>query len=61
MFLIKGNVIEGKSTATVFSGILGTLFDYSSTKKLFLPINEILEPVIVYEKGVVVTKFQAKV
>jgi gamma-glutamyltranspeptidase/glutathione hydrolase len=60
----KGNVIEGKSTATALaSGIPGTIAGIFEVHKKYgsLPINEILEPVIALaERGVVVTKFQAE-
>lgn len=65
MFLDKDrNVIEGKSTATVFaSGVPGTLAGLFAVHKKHgsLPIAEILAPVIsLAKKGVIVTKFQAK-
>ena len=65
MFLDKkGNVIEGKSTATALaSGIPGTIAGIFEVHKKYgsLPMSEILEPVIALaEKGVIVTKFQAE-
>jgi len=65
MFLDKkGNVIEGKSTATALaSGIPGTIAGIFEVHKKYgsLPMSEILKPVIALaEKGVVVTKFQAE-
>lgn len=60
----KGNVIEGKSTATALaSGIPGTIAGIFEVHKKYgsLPISEILKPVIALaERGVVVTKFQAE-
>jgi gamma-glutamyltranspeptidase/glutathione hydrolase len=60
----KGNVIEGKSTATALaSGIPGTIAGIFEVHKKYgsLSISEILKPVIALaERGVVVTKFQAK-
>ncbi|MEZ7506030.1 gamma-glutamyltransferase [Flavobacterium sp. Arc2] len=60
----KGNVIEGKSTASaVASGIPGTLAGLFAVHKKYgsLPIAEILAPVIALaENGVVVTEFQAQ-
>ncbi|CAM4133338.1 gamma-glutamyltransferase [Flavobacterium sinopsychrotolerans] len=65
MFLDKkGNVIVGKSTETAMaSGIPGTIAGIFEVHKKYgsLPISEILKPVIALaERGVVVTKFQAK-
>lgn len=65
MFLDKkGNVIEGKSTATALaSGIPGTIAGIFEVHKKYgsLPMSEILEPIIALaEKGVIVTKFQAE-
>ncbi|RTY91954.1 gamma-glutamyltransferase [Flavobacterium sp. RSP46] len=65
MFLDKkGNVIEGKSTATALaSGIPGTIAGIFEVHKKYgsLPISEILKPVIALaERGVIVTKFQAE-
>lgn len=65
MFLDKkGNVIDGKSTATAFaSGVPGTLAGLFEVHKKYgtLPISEILAPVIALaKKGVVVTDHQAK-
>jgi gamma-glutamyltranspeptidase/glutathione hydrolase len=60
----KGNVIEGKSTATALaSGIPGTIAGIFEVHKKYgsLPISKILEPVIALaERGVVVTRFQAE-
>lgn len=65
MYLDKnGNVIEGKSRETALaSGIPGTIAGIFEVHKKYgsLPISEILKPVIALaERGVVVTKFQAK-
>ena len=65
MFLDKkGNVIDGKSTATAFaSGVPGTLAGLFEVHKKYgkLPIAAILAPVIALaKKGVVVTDHQAK-
>lgn len=65
MFLDKkGNVIDGKSTATAFaSGVPGTLAGLFEVHKKYgtLSISEILAPVIALaKKGVVVTDHQAK-
>jgi gamma-glutamyltranspeptidase/glutathione hydrolase len=65
MFLDQdGNVIEGKSRATVFaSGVPGTIAGIFEVHQKYgsMPISEILKPVIVLaERGVVVTEFQAK-
>ena len=65
MFLDKeGNVIKGKSTETALAiGVPGTIAGvFAVHKKLgFLPMSEILTPVIALaEKGVIVTKKQQK-
>ena len=65
MYLDKnGNVIEGKSRETALAtGIPGTIAGIFEVHKKYgsLPISEILKPVIALaERGVVVTKFQAK-
>ena len=60
----KGNVIEGKSTATALaSGIPGTIAGIFEIHKKYgsLSISKILKPVIALaERGVVVTKLQAE-
>ncbi|PVX47838.1 gamma-glutamyltranspeptidase/glutathione hydrolase [Flavobacterium sp. 103] len=60
----KGNVIEGKSTETALaSGIPGTIAGVFEVHRKYgyLPISEILKPVIALaERGVVVTQFQAQ-
>lgn len=60
----KGNVIEGKSTATALaSGIPGTIAGIFEVHKKYgsLSLSDILKPVIALaERGVVVTKFQAE-
>ena len=65
MYLDKnGNVIAGKSTGTALAiGIPGTIAGIFEVHKKYgsLPISEILKPVIALaEKGVIVTKNQAK-
>ena len=60
----NGNVIEGKSTKTVFAvGVPGTIAGIFEVHKKFgsLPISEIINPVIALaKKGVIVTEKQAR-